>query len=89
MAGRLAVQEGAKYLEKTFGGAGVLLGGVPGVYAVEVVYAGFDHYYDPTSELRPPADAQDRLSQHRPDLPASVDGIVARCLDAEPANICR
>jgi alanine dehydrogenase len=31
IAGRLAVQEGAKYLEKTFGGRGVLLGGVPGI----------------------------------------------------------
>jgi alanine dehydrogenase len=31
IAGRLAVQEGAKYLERTFGGRGVLLGGVPGV----------------------------------------------------------
>jgi alanine dehydrogenase len=31
IAGRLAVQEGAKYLEKTFGGRGVLIGGVPGV----------------------------------------------------------
>ncbi|MBN2348755.1 MAG: alanine dehydrogenase [Bacteroidales bacterium] len=31
IAGRLAVQEGAKYLEKTYGGRGILLGGVPGV----------------------------------------------------------
>jgi alanine dehydrogenase len=31
IAGRLAVQEGAKYLEKPFGGRGILLGGVPGV----------------------------------------------------------
>jgi alanine dehydrogenase len=31
IAGRLAVQEGAKYLERPFGGRGVLLGGVPGV----------------------------------------------------------
>ena len=31
IAGRLSVQEGAKYLEKSFGGRGVLLGGVPGV----------------------------------------------------------
>jgi alanine dehydrogenase len=31
IAGRLAVQEGAKYLEKEFGGRGILLGGVPGV----------------------------------------------------------
>jgi alanine dehydrogenase len=31
VAGRLAIQEGAKYLEKTYGGHGVLLSGVPGV----------------------------------------------------------
>lgn len=31
IAGRLSIQEGAKYLEKAFGGRGVLLGGVPGV----------------------------------------------------------
>ena len=31
IAGRLAVQEGAKYLEKPFGGRGILLGGVPGI----------------------------------------------------------
>jgi len=31
IAGRLSIQEGAKYLEKTFGGRGILLGGVPGV----------------------------------------------------------
>lgn len=33
IAGRMSVQEGAKYLEKTFGGRGVLLAGVPGVAA--------------------------------------------------------
>jgi len=31
IAGRLAIQEGAKFLEKPMGGKGVLLGGVPGV----------------------------------------------------------
>ncbi|MFQ6611529.1 MAG: alanine dehydrogenase [Fidelibacterota bacterium] len=31
VAGRMAVQEGAKYLEKAQGGHGILLGGVPGV----------------------------------------------------------
>ncbi len=36
IAGRLATQEGAKYLEKPFGGRGVLLGGVPGVPAANV-----------------------------------------------------
>src|SRR5256884_2825328 len=29
VAGRMAVQEGAKYLEKVYGGAGILLGGGP------------------------------------------------------------
>lgn len=40
VAGRLAVQEGAKYNEKLFGGRGVLLGGVPGVPPAEVVIIG-------------------------------------------------
>ncbi|MCE1200348.1 MAG: alanine dehydrogenase, partial [Marinilabiliales bacterium] len=31
VAGRMSIHEGAKYLEKTFGGRGMLLGGVPGV----------------------------------------------------------
>lgn len=40
VAGRLAVQEGAKYNEKLFGGRGVLLGGVPGVKPGKVVIIG-------------------------------------------------
>jgi len=40
IAGRLAVQEGAKYLEKAFGGRGLLLGGVPGVPRGHVVILG-------------------------------------------------
>jgi alanine dehydrogenase len=40
IAGRLSVQEGAKYLEKQFGGRGVLLGGVPGVERGKVVVIG-------------------------------------------------
>jgi len=40
IAGRLAIQEGAKYLEKPFGGSGVLLGGVPGVRRGNVVIVG-------------------------------------------------
>jgi alanine dehydrogenase len=40
IAGRLAIQEGAKYLEKTFGGRGVLLAGVPGVACGNVVVLG-------------------------------------------------
>lgn len=40
VAGRMAVQVGAQFLEKTHGGAGILLGGVPGVEAAEVVIIG-------------------------------------------------
>ena len=40
IAGRLSVQEGAKYLEKTFGGSGVLLAGVPGTPKANVVILG-------------------------------------------------
>lgn len=40
IAGRLSVQEGAKYLEKTFGGRGVLLGGVPGIRPAKVTIIG-------------------------------------------------
>ena len=40
VAGRLSIQEGAKYLEKPMGGLGVLLGGVPGVARGEVLILG-------------------------------------------------
>ena len=40
IAGRLSIQEGAKYLEKTFGGEGVLLAGVPGTPKANIVILG-------------------------------------------------
>ncbi len=40
VAGRMAVQIGAQFLEKPYGGKGVLLGGVPGVPKGEVVVIG-------------------------------------------------
>ena len=40
IAGRLSLQEGAKYLEKRYGGEGVLLAGVPGTPKAEVVILG-------------------------------------------------
>jgi alanine dehydrogenase len=40
VAGRMAVQAGAKYLERTYGGRGMLLGGVPGVPPADVVILG-------------------------------------------------
>lgn len=40
IAGRLSIQEGAKYLEKIHGGEGVLLAGVPGTPKANVVILG-------------------------------------------------
>ncbi|MER2997185.1 alanine dehydrogenase [Pontibacter populi] len=40
VAGRMAIQEGAKYLEKPLKGRGILLGGVPGVRPAKVMILG-------------------------------------------------
>ncbi|HLR76709.1 MAG TPA: hypothetical protein VK106_03545, partial [Balneolaceae bacterium] len=40
VAGRMASQEGAKYLEKPQGGHGILLGGIPGVHPANVMVLG-------------------------------------------------
>ena len=40
VAGKMAIQEGAKYLERSMGGKGILLGGVPGVRPAKVVVLG-------------------------------------------------
>jgi alanine dehydrogenase len=40
VAGRMAIQQGAKFLEKAHGGRGILLGGVPGVPPATVVILG-------------------------------------------------
>ena len=40
VAGRMAIQKGANYLEKPLGGRGILLGGVPGVLPAKVLILG-------------------------------------------------
>lgn len=40
IAGKLSIHEGAKYLQQSFGGRGILLGGVPGVEKGTVVIIG-------------------------------------------------
>lgn len=40
VAGRMAIQEGAKYLGRPSGGSGILLGGVPGVLPAKVLVLG-------------------------------------------------
>lgn len=40
VAGRMSIQQGAKYLERPMGGKGILLGGVPGVNPAHVLILG-------------------------------------------------
>jgi alanine dehydrogenase len=40
VAGRMAIQEGARFLESRMGGSGILLGGVPGVFPAYVTILG-------------------------------------------------
>ena len=40
IAGRLSIQEGAKYIERSYGGRGILMGGVPGVERGKIVIIG-------------------------------------------------
>ena len=40
IAGRLSIQEGAKYIESTYGGKGILLGGIPGVERGKITIIG-------------------------------------------------
>ena len=40
IAGRLSIQEGAKYIQSSYGGRGILLGGVPGVERGKIVIIG-------------------------------------------------
>src|SRR4029077_19540259 len=40
VAGRMSIQEGAKFLERPFEGRGILLGGVPGVLPANVAILG-------------------------------------------------
>lgn len=40
IAGRLSIQEGAKYIERSYGGRGIILGGVPGVERGRIVILG-------------------------------------------------
>ncbi|MGH7416706.1 MAG: alanine dehydrogenase, partial [Candidatus Rokuibacteriota bacterium] len=81
VAGRMAVQEGAKYLEKVFGGSGILLGGVPGVLPAEVLIIGGGVVGTHAARMAAGLDAHvtlldvslDRLRYLADVLPANVD----------------
>ena len=55
VAGRMATQVGASYLEKPHGGRGILLGGVPGVAPASVAILGRRRRWAPTPPRWPSA----------------------------------
>ncbi len=90
VAGRMAVQEGAKYLEKLMGGRGILLGGVPGTPPGEVVIIGGGVVGTNAAKIAAGMGARvtildvslDRLRYLDDVMPANVD-----CLFSDPHTI--
>jgi len=90
VAGRMATQEGAKYLERTQGGRGLLLGGVPGVAPGEVVILGGGVVGTNAAKMAAGLGAHvtildislDRLRYLDDVMPANVDTVMSN-----PANI--
>ncbi|MBU1652538.1 alanine dehydrogenase [bacterium] len=90
VAGRMATQEGAKYLERTLGGRGLLLGGVPGVAPGEVVILGGGVVGTNAAKMAAGLGAHvtildislDRLRYLDDVMPANVDTVMSN-----PANI--
>ncbi|TLX76614.1 alanine dehydrogenase [Labilibacter sediminis] len=84
VAGRMATQEGAKYLERTFRGRGVLLGGVPGVPPARVLVIGGGIVGTQAAKMAAGLGADvtimdlniDRLRQLDDIMPANVDTLV-------------
>ncbi len=75
IAGRLSIQEGAKYLEKAYGGRGILLGGVPGVERGEIVIIGGGIAGTYAAKAAVGVDAQVTLLDINPDRLAYLEDI--------------
>ena len=90
IAGRLAVQEGAKYLEKSFGGRGILLGGVPGVRRGKVAILGGGVVGLNAAKIAVGIGADVTvldISQHRLAYLDDIFGKTLQTLFSNPANI--
>ena len=98
VAGKMSVQEGAKYLERPMMGRGILLGGVPGVAPAKVVVLGAGVVGTNAAKVAAGLGADvvvmdidiDRLRYQSDFLPANVTtifgdphSIVEHCLDAD------
>ena len=86
VAGRMSIQEGAKYLERPQMGRGILLGGVPGVEPAHITILG-GGVVGPTRPRSPPASAptsalldvnMDRLRYLDDVMPPNVDRALQR-----------
>ena len=90
IAGRLATQEGARYLEKPFGGRGVLLGGVPGVAPARVTVLGGGVSGTNAAKIAVGMGAQVTILDIDPQRMAYLDDVFAmrvRTLFSTPANV--
>ena len=70
VAGRMSIQEGAKYLERPFEGRGILLGGVPGVLPANVVILGGGVVGANAAKVAAGLGAQRHHPRHQPRPPA-------------------
>jgi alanine dehydrogenase len=90
VAGRMSVQVGATCLQKAMGGAGVLLGGVPGVKPAKVVVIGGGvsgtHAAEMAQGLRADVTIIDRSIKRLRDLDVQFGGAV-KTLFSNAANI--
>ena len=90
VAGRMSVQVGATCLQKAMGGAGVLLGGVPGVKPAKVVVIGGGvsgtHAAEMALGLRADVTIIDRSIKRLRDLDVQFGGVV-KTLFSNSANI--
>ena len=94
VAGRMAVQAGANWLESAHGGAGILLGGVPGARAPHLVTAGMIAEMRPGSVVVDVAiDQGGCFETSRPTTHAdptyTVDGVVHYCVANMPGAVAR
>lgn len=92
VAGRLSVQEGAKYLESTYGGRGVLLSGIPGVSKGIVTIVGGGTVGLNASKIAMGMGAKVRvldISKQRLQFFDNLYGNAIETLYSTPANIVR
>lgn len=90
VAGRLSVQQGAKYLERPFGGRGVLLGGVPGVPRGRVTIVGGGTVGTEAAKVAVGMGARVTLLDISPDRLAHLDELFdgrLQTLYSTPANL--